>query len=223
MSDVITRPILFTGEMVRANLDRHKTQTRRPAKALFDERLGGWATKVQKDNGGWVATFPYVNPHTGANAKRYAIGCPYGQPGDRLWVRETWGITAAENRHDFEIYDVLHGEYQILLWDVKLAYHYRASEEYPGMCWRPSIHMPRRACRTFLDVKDIWPERVQGISEGDAEAEGVDYIPLAPSALSHRTAFAGLWDKIYDSKGLGWDANPWVWAVTFKTHEGPTT
>ena len=119
--------------------------------------------------------------------------CPYQ---GRLWVRETW------------------------------AYHfgrllYRADHEpesyyYDAKGWKPSIHMPRELSRIFLDVVNVRVERLWEISQGDAAAEGVDYIPQAPAALDHRSAFAGLWNRINANRGYSWESNPWVWAITFK-------
>ena len=202
-------PILFNAEMVRAILARTKTQTRRPIKPQPT----------------WFETTHYLDHIARKCARRF------GAPGDRLWVQETWGITAAENRDPFELYDVLQGEWQLLRRDIKLAYHYRASENYPGMCWRPSIHMPRSASRTDLLVKRVWVERVQDISEEDAAAEGFWDMkssdgmsgwgagPPAPSEYTYRNTFRHFWDSICAAKGFGWDENPWVDATEFELIE----
>ena len=81
--------------------------------------------------------------------------------------------------------------------------------------WRPSIFMPRAASRITLKVTGVRVERLQDISEEDAQAEGVDFLPLAPAALTHRTSYSGLWDKI-NGKKHPWSSNPWVWCIEFR-------
>ena len=165
------RPILFSGAMVRAILEGRKTQTRR---ALNRNKLY---------NG-----FAFDDP-------RIARACPYGQPGDRLWVRETWHLWGPP-------------EHQILA--------YRADYEDPdSYTWRPSIFMPRGYSRLMLEVVGARVERVQDISETDAIAEGMQ-SPGIPAATTNRAAFARLWDEINGARGYGWEANPWVWVVEFK-------
>lgn len=168
------RPILFNGAMVRAILAGRKTQTRRVMK-------------------GDAALLDAILPD-------YAARCRYGQPGDRLWVRETlrrWGSQ----------------------WVAYDAGNTPTTD--PNVLWRwrgdrcPSIHMPRALSRITLEITAVRVERLQDISEADAESEGVDYIPAAPARTSHRAAFAGLWDGI-NGKTYPWASNPWVWVVEFK-------
>lgn len=123
--------------------------------------------------------------------------CPYGQPGDILWVRETWST----NNHPLK------------------KYMYKADVEKQSSLrplWTPSIHMPREACRLFLEVVSIRVERVQDISRGDAMAEGCPFQNMA-SGNDPRSWFFELWESI-NGKG-SWVANPWVWVVEFKTRE----
>lgn len=183
------KPILFSGPMVRALLDGRKTQTRRivrgiPADAV-NVRLVGDDLKFGD----------YAGPE--AQPGRYGrIPCPYGDPGDRLWVRETWA-------RDVEGCDQ--------------GLSYRADHIDPlgdgpanPMRWRPSIYMPRWASRITLGVTDVRAQRLQAISECDILAEGVeqqDHEVL-------RDTWARLWDSIND-KRAAWASNPWVWAVTF--------
>ena len=176
------RPILFSGSMVRALLDGRKTMTRRVCKELDHtaERLA-----VE-----WASTH-----------------CPYGVPGDRLWVRETWRNGTP----------MLNGP------DLNGAVAYRA--DYPDsghlIKWRPSIFMPRRASRITLEIVSVRVERVQDISEADAKAEGVRQ-PVPGSWYRHvkrdcyRCGFEALWDSINAKRGYGWDVNPWVWIIEFK-------
>lgn len=178
------RPILFSGPMVRAILEGRKTMTRRVVKPnLFIERNGGNLPPIEQSHA-----------YFGVFCSRH-VSCPYGQPGDRLWVRETW----ARGMTDEELY-------------------YRATdkeitdeEREEGMRWKPSIHMPRWASRITLEVTEVRVERLQGITEADSVAEGIK--PLQGGAVSD---FRLLWDHLNASRGYGWDANPWVWVVSFR-------
>lgn len=188
------RPILFSGPMVRAILAGNKTQTRRVAKEFAG----------RDDLDSILARFPNQN------------GCPYGQPGDRLWVREKWSSDFAhhypydrvwyaaddDRRHDIEVRNGVRGIYS------------PESQEFVPFRWRPSIHMPRSACRLVLEVTGVRVERLNNISQEDAELEGVE---CNMSPLSFREHFQRLWEHI---NGAGsWDANPWVWVVEFRRFE----
>jgi hypothetical protein len=166
--------------MVRAILDGSKTQTRRVVKpqaaVLTDE----------------MARALGVQPPAAQNPP--VIPCPYGIPGDRLWVRETWadwsdGLAPAdESSH-------------IL---------YRADTDRPDpKRWRPSIFMPRAASRILLEITDVRVQRLQEISDDDARAEGYDRSHAFP-----REWFALLWERINGADS--WNTNPWVWAITFR-------
>lgn len=133
-----------------------------------------------------------------------ALFCPYGHPGDRLWVKETFAYA-----QDGTV--VYRASMVGSPWD---AITRRA------ITWHPSIHMPRWASRITLEITDVHVERVQDIHEEDAIAEGID--PRKLSYLSGEravTKFSVLWNSIYAADGLGWDVNPWVWVVTFKRVE----
>ena len=176
------REVLFSGPMVRAILDGTKTQTRRVMKPQPDDAtdLGLWAWSPRKGVSGY-------------NQRTAYLGCPYGVPGDRLWVRETWADVNTESgpalmyRADSEVrnwrdfstkfgpdygagpsmdYDSYAGDYTMWWSDL----HAGA----PGHRWRPSIHMPRWASRLTLEVAGVRVERVQNISEADARAEGCE-------------------------------------------------
>ena len=134
--------------------------------------------------------------------------CPYGQPGDRLWVQETWW-TNGENK------------------SIESC-AYRARDKSPdhmlGEKWHPSIHMPRWASRLTLENISVRVERVQDISEEDARAEGVDPIVDALGniyaqdgySIGYRLAFTDLWDSINAKRGYSCESNPSVWVVEFK-------
>ena len=218
-------PILFSTEMVRAILDSRKTQTRRVIKFpkhCYQPDLD-WIQSVHQDGGGnWVAwsrNDPGLSEFT---QRAYPNGegflCPYGKPGDFLWVRETWG--AVSRNEDPALLAECKIEYRADLpagctdypggWPAEDA---RGYDEAPK--WRPSIHMPRWASRITLQITRVRVERVQDIQPDDVEAEGFfrDVLNIE--------RFMALWDSTYAKRGLGWDANPWVWVITFRkvSHE----
>lgn len=188
------RGILFSGAMVRALLDGSKTQTRRPVKGIDPDRLGETTSKAQ-----WAKVNREAPESFGA---RYF--CPYGQPGDRLWVRETWAP-----HPDFP--------------ETARRAVYRADPEckYDVDRWRPSIHMPRWASRILLEIVSVRVERLQDISDQDAIAEGIGLNPCAAGVYLTGTdetmphaAYRILWQQI---NGAGsWDANPFVWVIEFR-------
>lgn len=196
------RPILFNGEMVRAILEGRKTQTRRVVKLpVYDPdykcELAGCELNSESEH------FDRI--------------CPYGTPGDRLWVRETFTI------------------------DGGMVF-YRADGEKAkddNSPWTPSIHMPRWASRITLEVKSVRVERVQDITERESQLEG--FVPdrcancgyTYADCLEHgdhrlcsydaplpaRNTFSKLWDSINTQRGYSWESNPWVWAVEFEVIE----
>lgn len=212
-------PILFNGPMVRAILDGRKTQTRRIVKPtgahhIFqfrgkdeargaDEPTGEWA---------WCSSAHVVSDH---------IYCPYGKPGDRLWVRETWSSDFA-NHYPFERVWYAADDarrYEIEVRDgVRGIYSPEGGMHVPFR-WRPSIHMPRAVSRITLEVTDVRVERLQAISEQDAHSEGVfagsyEY-DNGEGTESARESFQCLWDGIA-TPSADWAGNPWVWVVEFK-------
>ncbi len=211
------KPILFNTEMVQAILDGRKTQTRRIIKSRHES--GRFA--ICKNIDGQVEQICSLGWDE-ENVEKDII-CPYGHPGDALWVRETWQIT-----------DFLHPE------DENYGYIYKASEN--GRAWennddewkwKPSIHMPKEACRLFLKIKDIRLERLQDISEEDAIAEGVEKIAdygntgyklytepdAAYSDIDAVYSFESLWQSLNGPDS--WEANPWVWVISFKCIDKP--
>jgi hypothetical protein len=197
------RPILFSAPMVRAILDGSKTQTRRVAK----HPLAQAAVRINSYKG--QSEFDCILPDgTGG-----IIQCPYGKPGDWLWVRETW----AYEQDGTGCPD-----------DTGILY--RATDpgwddEETGLRWRPSIHMPRRASRILLEITDIRVQRLQEISEEDARAEGIDddaadRVLMMAEAMNQReprpfaSAFETLWEDINGTNS--WAANPRVWVVAFR-------
>jgi hypothetical protein len=211
MSGVRERPILMSAPMVRAIIAGAKVQTRR---VINDSDYRWWAaTSWEKDDDGWpMVSDPYGD--------WYRLPCPYGEPGDHLWVRETW----APGRDVYPHADWLYREEYSSRFDEE-----GLREEYAKACygetfrWRPSIFMPRRASRLTLEVTEVRVERVQAISVGDVRAEGVD-CPEHDFASGFCTSPCGalfgewerLWDGINAKRGHGWDTNPWVWAISFR-------
>jgi len=186
------RPILLKDEMVRAILDGRKTQTRR-------------VMKPQPEGG---LDFTPFAPFGVVNGKGNPLICRHGQPGDRLWVRETWQHLHNEGQkaEEFEQWQ-----------QNSIDCFYLADESSPNNKpmsgrWRPSIHMPRWASRITLEITDVRVERLQDISNEDAVAEGIGTpCDMRYAALD---AFKPLWESIngHDS----WEANPWVWVIEFK-------
>jgi len=196
---MIERPILFSGEMVRSILDGRKTQTRRVIKPA--ERVA------------LIEEIIRVNGEFYFDLLDYEVISPYGRAGDQLWVRETWqyyyfghsGVNAQGIRYKAD---------NAMLWRTQ-------AKPITDHKWRPSIHMPRWASRIDLLVKDIRVERLQDISEKDAEAEGIHLLGLPPDERynhprKHIVAFIELWNMINLNRGYGWEANPWVWVIEFE-------
>ncbi len=205
------RPILFSAPMVRAILEGRKTQTRRALRKQFvpdAEPAEVPATSPE----GWQ-----INGHSGLwwddtdACIDDAIRCPYGQPGDRLWVREAFMHEPADYCWEASVTIPVRPAHTI----------YRADSdpngEANGIGWKPSIHMPRWASRILLEITAVRVERLQDISEEDALAEGVTFKnPVKPGHASRmgREAFAELWESINGPDS--WEENPWVWVIEFK-------
>lgn len=190
------RPILFSAPMIRALLDGSKTQTRRPLRAgtWFDAQHG-----VIKQAPAGLACTGFA-----------PVPCPYGKPGDRLWVRETCRADASQTgpfgvtyMADAAFRPIGSGQHQ----------QWADLHTYGGVFGKqvPSIHMPRWASRITLEVTGIRVERVASISESDAIAEGIDVTDGEQPSVT----FARLWDSI-NGQRAPWQSNPWVWVVAFR-------
>lgn len=211
------RPILFSGPMVRAILEGRKTQTRRVVKGISAEtefapdfhtnfpEHGMDAVRFEDGH----AVFEY---QTGtADTREHRVRCPYGQPGDRLWARETWRPKSWSAEGGWgEIEYAADGAVRQVEGDWSFSQAYPSSR--PVTAWRPSIRMPRWASRITLEITRIRVERVQDITEADAEAEGV----AASANYSARDHFGRLWSELNAPRGFGWTVNPWVWVIDFK-------
>ncbi|MCE5227199.1 MAG: hypothetical protein LLG05_15250, partial [Porphyromonadaceae bacterium] len=219
---------LFSTPMVQAILEGRKSQTRRIIKKQ-PHGAGEWIMQGIS----WL--FPNVNPYVN-------IKCPYGQPGTILWVRETWNVIPVEQKETGDILGVerrvIHSINPRSGAIIPYFYLYKASSDFYEIDhreWKPSIFMPREACRIRLLVKDVRVERLQDITEEDAIAEGIERegdgfkayqkIHSGPhKGESHpwncipnghaRTSYQDLWESI---NGEGsWEKNPYVWVIKFK-------
>jgi hypothetical protein len=224
-------PIIFNTEMVRAITEGRKTQTRRVIKKQPDDTVD----KIERAailDGTNRERFMYQNY---GEERAEAISCPYGQKGDLIWVRESFAkvpSTAFPKSEGMDAGDGYH-------------YHFRAGWDRSPIPWKPSIHMPKNAARIWLRVKDVRIERVKGISDADALAEGIkfhkpvpgdggpifnNYAPAKPGHFSNNTLWnAGIYHnhfhKAIDSfRSLwhsiigpeSWEENPWIWVIEFE-------
>ena len=198
------RPILMNGAMVRAVLDGSKTQTRRlmkpqPVPIPGEPGKHWWPSNTAQS---MMRVEDGFQKHPGI----FDDACPHGQPGDRIWVRETFA-------------------------DIGCRLTYRADEDDGAHCkvkrWIPSIHMPRADSRILLEIVSVRVERLQDISDADIEAEGIDMDALAEAQerydsitkdgnASGRATLRMAWRDLWKSTGGNWEANPWCWAITFK-------
>lgn len=197
------RPILFSTPMVRAILAGAKTQTRRVVKPQPD---------IVAEGGTVVGVSTAQDQRYGRLGK--ALRCPYGQPGERLWVREAFIHEPADYCWEASV--------SIPCRPAATVYRADVDGDTRGAGWTPSIHMPRSLSRITLEVTGVRVERLQDISKADAMAEGAPSSHRSIDRISRafgypdfpRSWYAQLWESI---NGPGsWDANPWVWVVEFR-------
>ncbi|EBD7252017.1 hypothetical protein FKD07_13470 [Salmonella enterica] len=196
--------------MVRAILEGRKTQTRRVLATYQD------AVKFCPEwdvNGKQIFIVLGEKDHTGMNPVITAIPCPFGQPGDRVWVRETFRVHSRAT-------DVATLVYRA---SVRNSWTEQTHRVPVAVCnkpatlekWTPSIHMPRWASRITLEITGVRVERLNSITESDAEAEGVTDTGFGDLLVD---GYRYLWKSIYGEES--WAANPWVWVIEFKRVEG---
>jgi len=211
------RPILFSGEMVRAILEGRKTQTRRIVKNLVNTVVGTEYSFHETKDGIWEVGFDYGNGM--GDFLRY-INCPYGKPGDRLWVRETWvfrGTDMSRLGRSHLHQDVV-VQYPANKWNEIIEIDCLEAEKWMkrGNKNHSSIHMPRWASRILLEVVSVRVERLKEISLADINAEGTPYTLHRDKRPygSRREHFQRLWDSINGNHQ--WVFNPWVWVIEFR-------
>lgn len=258
------KPILFSTPMVQAILAGRKTMTRRICRDNSDEvdyfryvennptYPEKWGGKKSEPYTGWVVKYKNLPD------LHLPRDCPYGKIGDILWVRETWRKYCRVDEFGYTHFDDVTIEFAadspgaIYLVDGDGAHEYNKDGSEKFVPWRPSIHMPKEACRLFLKVTDVRVERLQDISEADAIAEGGIFTDngicaswpqntskeqakatgglnagwshigetLPDKCLrSARSSFGNLWEKINGPES--WEANPWVWVITFEITQKP--
>lgn len=214
-------PILFNTEMVKAIMDGRKTQTRRLMKLKYKDNEAGFQILTNTHDG----SFAYAEYYDEDENPTRLITPPC-MPGSILWVRETWSTTEKCGLYPaWPIFDTY--------------YMYKADdpdcEPAKEARWFPSIHMPKEAARIFLRVKDVRIERLQDMTEEQAEKEGCSagYFNITcgpfgndddPDEWTAVEDFQRVWDstiKPADLDKYGWNANPWVWVIEFEKCERP--
>ena len=211
----IERPIIFSTESVRAILDGQKTQTRRAVKQQADdegilpdltirpEAAGLWEMRWAADD---VGAPPYCD-----GLMHDWIKCPFGIPGDRLWVRETYLV------HECALSKTV---------DESRIYYkadHTTHKNCERMFWSSPMFMPRKFSRLTLEITDVRCERLKDISWNDCIQEGTfqfhGYIDEHGIRSEGKRLFAEMWNTINTKRGFGWDTNPWVWVIEFKRVE----
>ena len=208
MPEIKERPILFSAPMVRAFLEGRKTVTRRALNSQALKNIGYGAQL------GECHELPSEGPLHPNSIGHYNDFCPFGQSGDRLYVRETFMDlrgTGVEHRPDPD------GPLQRYAYraDSPPGTHADEARKDFGLKWKPSIHMPRAASRILREITAVRVERLQDISEDQCIAEGIERHPAGFFGNGCTTA-ASAFQELWDSTGGDWNANPWVWVVEFK-------
>lgn len=214
LNEIREFPILFSAPMVRAILDERKTQTRRVAKfpswvEQFTDSVGGWFEGHGNHPVGPCEWSKCAHIHGDApSPSMYTLKCPYGQPGDRLWVREAWQAWTQFNHLPPRAMP-------------KHTPNYLADGNKWDARYRHARFMPRWASRITLEITEVRVQRLQDISEEDCLAEGVSLLKtncdgecgMTPCGIS-RQPYSTLWESI---NGIGsWERNDWIWAISFK-------
>jgi hypothetical protein len=225
--EVKEHPIIFSTPMVQAILTGKKTMTRRRFKQ--DPQLSWHADKIvsfRADEEG--RAFPKFT--TGREGMAYEV-CPYGQVGDKLWVREKWAQPSYGDLKNESLRGRVRDiEYAADMGIERFPFGGNFIPQLADFTWRSPIHLPRISSRITLEITGIRVQRLQEISEEDAKQEGAmfhDGRGIGHSGWRHdecapvwgtaRESFIAIWDSIY---GLGcWHKNGWVWALTFKVLE----
>jgi hypothetical protein len=239
------RPIIFSGPSVVLIQRGLKIQTRRICKRAIDslDKVSPFAICPAKETG-WIAWFGKPCADIAEFTKKaynHGFPCPYGVPGDRLWVRETFTLQCDADGDpppfdDGRPIQRTGNEENGYGW---LQPHYKATDPSPALCcedkrcrrcadgepsphWESPLHLPRWASRLLLELTDVRVQRLQEISYNDVLAEGLTHFLTdeAQTDASHiaeaKQAYGELWDKLNAKRGFPWNSNPWVWTLTFK-------
>lgn len=190
----------MTADSVRAILDGRKTQTRRMVKNQPPEGYDLFRV-INK----WAEFENHVEP-----LGKFSTACPYGIPGDRLWVRETFFATEFPNKPSSIVKNPIQTP------DGWAKVYYAADGEYEKGAWKSPLFMPRRLSRITLEILSVRVERVQEISDDDAEAEGMMYFGETLLEPIPADKYAKLWDTLNAKRGYPWADNPWVWVIEFR-------
>jgi hypothetical protein len=209
------RPIIFSAKMILAILAGKKTQTRRVVKNIciysIKKLFGGMVLWRSGPAGKFQRGFP------GDDLRE---SCPYGQPGDRLWVRETW--RPIKNNQTTLTYIEYKADGAKIFRDH--AYQTGWDNVEP---WRSSIHLPRRYSRIILEITNVRIERLQDInseSHDDVLKEGWPFEEEGKTEENPVWSFRRYWDSLNSKRGFGWETNPFVWVISFKwTEKGRKT
>ncbi|EJH1054988.1 hypothetical protein NCL57_004970 [Salmonella enterica] len=214
------RGMIFNAEMVRAILDGKKTQTRRIMAIQPEHSELGLRRVIDSKNGRDNGKYFWSQSDArGLKMRSKVFGCPYGEVGDRIWVRETYQGPLFDYEH-MESYledssKFYKPEFCVYRADGKPAPEFYDADDNLHCGWRPSIHMPRWASRLTLEITGVRVERLNSITESDAEAEGVTDTGFGDLLVD---GYRYLWKSIYGEES--WAANPWVWVIEFKRVEG---
>lgn len=229
------RGMIFNGEMVRALLSGRKTQTRRSMKvqpsegftpmnmALEPDYKARWYTPGIVDKEGYLQ--PASKEVFGVANENEGYSCPFGAVGDRIWVREAFRVHSRAT----DVATLVYKASERNSWTEQTHRVPVAVCNKPATPekWTPSLHMPRWASRILLEITDVRVERLNSISQEDAQAEGLELTGWRPAysdpdsggeVITPYDNFAELWSSIYGDES--WQANPWVWVIEFKRVEG---
>ncbi|ENZ7751176.1 hypothetical protein U4L13_07675 [Klebsiella pneumoniae] len=224
------RGMIFNGEMVRAILDGRKTQTRRIMKVQPESNQLGLLLITDSTKHSDIGKYHWAESNaTGNHVRSKLFLCPFGAVGDRIWVREGFFPAPLEMQSEPPRKTMWNIAYRDGMQMEKLAPAEYNPTIYNYERWTPSIHMPRWASRILLEITNVRVERLNGISEEDARAEGIidggclncgepEPCGCANPEPDATDAFAYLWQSIYGQEN--WNANPWVWVISFKRIEG---
>lgn len=223
----VGKPILFNTDMVRSILDGRKTVTRRVIKNFDIEENNGMITLYEKKEDDAFCISPIED------AKKVMLQYSRYQPGDILYVRETWRVNGLFSEDDEKFYIVFEYKADGSFTTVEVSeeiyekYEYSMAENSPE--WSPSIHMPKEAARIWLKVTDVRVERLQSMKLDDFLNEGVVIRPEAYNDPENaygqaKQQFIAIWDRVIKRENIfkyGWAANQWVWVIEFERCEKP--